>query len=107
MIDTSSRFSVFWGTALRGGVGYALGYTGLGVGASRFGASVMLDLLDGIDSEATRSKFVPTKPVPFPPEPLRIPGSQATRWSLNREDQTGKRNLWLRMLDRVGMGFDS
>jgi glycine/D-amino acid oxidase-like deaminating enzyme len=107
VIDTSSRFSVFWGTALRGRVGYALGYTGLGVGASRFGASVMLDLLDGIDSEATRTKFVRTKPVPFPPEPFRFLGIQATRWSLNREDQTGKRNLWLRTLDRLGMGFDS
>ena len=44
-IDTCSRFSAFWGTAQGGRAAYAVGYTGLGVGASRFGAKVMLDLL--------------------------------------------------------------
>ena len=43
MIDTCSRFCQFWGTALDGRVSYALGYTGLGVAASRFGARVALD----------------------------------------------------------------
>ena len=46
-IDTCSRFSVFFGRALGGRAVYALGYTGLGVCASRFGARVGLDLLDG------------------------------------------------------------
>ena len=46
-IDTCTRFCAFFGTAYGGRVAYALGYTGLGVGASRFGADVMLDLLDG------------------------------------------------------------
>lgn len=107
VIDTSTRFTVFWGRAMDDRVGYALGYTGLGVGASRFGASVMLDLLDGVNSEATRTRFVRSKPLPFPPEPFRFLGIQATRWSLNQEDETGRRNLWLRALDRLGMGFDS
>ncbi len=107
VIDTSTRFTVFWGTAMKGRVGYALGYTGLGVGASRFGAAVMLDLLDGRQSVATRTDFVRSKPLPFPPEPLRFLGIQATRWSLDREDKTGRRNLWLRGLDRMGLGFDS
>ena len=44
-IDTCSRFSAFFGTAHAGRVAYAAGYTGLGVGATRFGAEVMLDLL--------------------------------------------------------------
>ena len=70
-IDTCSRFSVFFGTAHGGRVAYAAGYTGLGVGASRFGARVALDLLDGRDTEATRLRYVRRKPVPFPPEPLR------------------------------------
>jgi glycine/D-amino acid oxidase-like deaminating enzyme len=39
-IDTCSRFSVFFGTAHRGRVAYAVGYTGLGVAATRFGARV-------------------------------------------------------------------
>lgn len=107
VIDTSSRFSVFWGRAMGGRVGYALGYTGLGVAASRFGASVMLDLLHGRRSVATGTQFVQTRPLPFPPEPFRFAGIQATRWSLDREDRTGKRNLWLRGLDKMGLGFDS
>jgi glycine/D-amino acid oxidase-like deaminating enzyme len=48
VIDTSTRFCAFFGLAQRGRVAYALGFTGLGVGASRFAADVMLDLLDGV-----------------------------------------------------------
>jgi glycine/D-amino acid oxidase-like deaminating enzyme len=107
-IDTCSRFCAFFGTAHRGRVAYALGYTGLGVGASRFGARVMLDLLGGSPTELTELAMVRSKPVPFPPEPLAYLGVQATRWSLARADRhDGRRNLWLRALDVAGMGFDS
>jgi glycine/D-amino acid oxidase-like deaminating enzyme len=106
-IDTCTRFSVFWGTALSKRVGYAMGYTGLGAAAARFGGEVMLDLLDGNRTKATSLRFVQKKPLPFPPEPFRFLGIQATRWALRREDRTGKRNLWLRLLDRLGLGFDS
>jgi glycine/D-amino acid oxidase-like deaminating enzyme len=108
VIDTCSRFCAFFGTAKGGRLGYAAGYTGLGVGASRFGARVLLDLLDGQPTELTELEMVRTKPVPFPPEPLRSAGVQLTRWSLARADQHGgRRNLWLRALDRAGLGFDS
>jgi glycine/D-amino acid oxidase-like deaminating enzyme len=106
-IDTCTRFSVFWGNAMSGRVSYALGYTGLGAAAARFGGQVMLDLLDGHRSPAASLGFVKKKPLPFPPEPFRFLGIQATRWSLQREDRTGRRNLWLRLLDRLGLGFDS
>jgi len=106
-IDTCTRFSVFWGKALSGRVAYAAGYTGLGVAAARFGGEVMLDLLDGRKTRATQLDFVRRKPIPFPPEPFRFIGIQATRYSLGVEDRTGKRNLWLRLLDRLGLGFDS
>lgn len=56
-IDTCSRFSAFFGTAHRGRVAYATGYTGLGLAASRFGAQVALDLLDGRETEATRLRY--------------------------------------------------
>ena len=96
------------GTALAGKVAYVLGYTGLGVGASRFGADVMLDLLAGQPTERTELDFVRRRPLPFPPEPLAYVGIQATRWSLARADRReGRRNLWLRTLDRAGLGFDS
>ena len=107
-IDTCSRFSVFFGTALTGLVAYALGYTGLGVGASRFGARVGLDLLDGRASEATALAMVRRRPVPFPPEPLRTGVIQLTRNRLAAADRDdGRRGLWLRTLDRLGLGFDS
>jgi glycine/D-amino acid oxidase-like deaminating enzyme len=107
-IDTCSRFCAFYGTAHRGRVAYALGYTGLGVGATRFGARVMLDLLSGERTELTELELVRSKPVPFPPEPFAYLGVQATRWSLDRADQrSGRRNLWLRALDAAGLGFDS
>ena len=77
-------------------------------GSARFGAEVMLDLLDGRRTERTSLDFVRKRPLPFPPEPIRFAGIQATRWSLDRADRNGgRRNLWLRMLDRLGLGFDS
>jgi len=107
-IDTCSRFSVFFGTAHRGRVAYAVGYTGLGVVSARFGARVGLDLLDGRDTEATRLRYVRSKPVPFPPEPLRSGVIQLTRNRLDAADRNaGRRGLWLRTLDRLGLGFDS
>jgi len=106
-IDTCSRISVFWGSAYDGKVAYAIGYTGLGVASSRFGGVVLLDMLDDVKSPARETDFVSSKPIPFPPEPFRFLGIQLTRWSLHREDRTGKRNLWLRLLDRVGLGFDT
>ena len=108
VIDTCTRFAAFYGTAYGGRVAYALGYTGLGVAATRFGAEVALDLLADVETERTRLAMVREKPLPFPPEPLRSVGVQLTRWSLARADaRGGRRNLWLRTLDRAGLGFDS
>jgi glycine/D-amino acid oxidase-like deaminating enzyme len=108
VIDTCSRFCAFFGTAHGGRLSYVAGYTGLGVGASRFGGNVVLDLLAGQPTERTELEMVRTKPIPFPPEPLRAAGIGLTRWSLARSDRNdGHRNLWLRALDRAGLGFDS
>ena len=107
-IDTSSRFSVFFGRAFGGKLSYATGYTGLGVAAARFGGRTALDLLDGRDTEATRLRYVRKKPVPFPPEPLRYAVVQYTRHQLAAADRNqGRRGPWLRLLDRLGLGFDS
>jgi len=107
-IDTCSRFSVFFGKALAGRAVYALGYTGLGVGASRFGARTALELLDGLESEVTQLRLVKSRPLPFPPEPLRSGVIQLTRNRLAAADRdAGRRGLWLRTLDRAGLGFDS
>ncbi len=107
-IDTNTRFCAHWGTAHGGRVAYVNGFTGLGVGATRFAADVCLDLLDGNPTARTELEMVRRKPLPFPPEPLASAGIQATRWSLDRADHSaGRRNLLLRTLDRLGLGFDS
>jgi glycine/D-amino acid oxidase-like deaminating enzyme len=107
-IDLCGRFCAFFGTAHRGQVAYAAGFTGLGVGASRFGAQVMLDLLSGVQTERTATRMVRSKPPPFPPEPFAWLGVQATRASIKAADRNqGRRNLWLRTLDKLGLGFDS
>jgi glycine/D-amino acid oxidase-like deaminating enzyme len=108
VIDTCTRFCAFFGTAHGGRLAYAAGYTGLGVGATRFGARVLLDLLGGEPTELTELELVRTRPLPFPPEPLRAAGIALTTRSLARADgRDGRRNLWLRALDRAGLGFDS
>jgi glycine/D-amino acid oxidase-like deaminating enzyme len=106
-IDSSSRYCAMFGTAMSGRLAYAVGFTGSGVGASRFGARVALDLVEGKETERTSLRMVRSKPVPFPPEPLRYAGIRVTQHALDREDRTGKRGPWLRTLDRFGMGFAS
>jgi glycine/D-amino acid oxidase-like deaminating enzyme len=107
IIDSTSRFTPAIGTAMKGQVAYAVGYTGLGTASSRFGALAMLDLLAKRSTEITNLTIVKRKPFPFPPEPLRYPLVQFTRNQLAREDRTGKRGLWLSTLDRFGLGFNS
>ena len=107
-IDTCTRFFAFHGTALDGRVAYVQGFTGLGVAATRFGAQVMLDQLDGQQTARTSLGLVRRRPLPFPPEPFAYVGIQLTRAALAAADRSeGHRNLWLRVLDRLGLGFDS
>jgi glycine/D-amino acid oxidase-like deaminating enzyme len=108
VIDTSTRFSVGFGTAFDGRVAYAVGYTGLGVGATRFGARACLDLLYHPDSELLGLSLVRKGLLPFPPEPVRTVGIQLTRRAIDRADRDqGRRGPWLRLLDALGLGFDS
>lgn len=107
-IDTSTQFTAFFGTARDRRVAYAAGFTGLGVGSTRFAGEVMLDLLDGVSNERTELEMVRKRPLPFPPEPAASIGINATRWSLDRADHNGgRRNLLLKTLDALGLGFDS
>ena len=107
-IDTSSRFTVTFGQALGGRLTYALGYTGLGVGASRWAAGVVRDFILRPDSDLLRLDFVRSRPFPFPPEPLRSVAVNLVRRELDRADRNdGRRGLLLRALDAIGIGFDS
>ena len=107
-IDSTTRFTAAYGTARGGRVAYAVGHTGLGVGASRFSADVALDLLNGEPTSRTRYDIARRRPMPVPPEPFRNPIIQFTRRSILAADANqGRRNLWLRTLDRFGLGFNS
>ena len=107
-IDASTQFCAFHGLARQSRVAYSAGFTGLGVTATRFAAEVMLDRLSGEQTPRARLQMVRKKPLPFPPEPLAKAGIEATKWSLDRADhREGQRNLLLRTLDRLGLGFDS
>lgn len=46
-------------------------------------------------------------PISFPPEPLRTLAVSATKRSLIGEDCSGRRYAWLRLLDRLGIDFDT
>ncbi|MGJ0204133.1 FAD-dependent oxidoreductase [Leucobacter sp. gxy201] len=108
MIDTCSRFFSFFTRAYHGQVVSVLGFTGLGVAATRFAGDVMLDLLNGVDNERTRSKLVRSQPIPFPPEPFVWPAITFTSLMMARADRRGgKQGLWLWLLGKLKMGFDS
>jgi glycine/D-amino acid oxidase-like deaminating enzyme len=107
-IDTTSRFTVTFGQTLGGRLTYTLGYTGLGVGASRWAGGVVRDFILRPDEDRLRLRLVTSSPIPFPPEPLRYAAVQAVRHELNRADRNeGRRGLLLRTLDELGVGFDS
>ncbi|WP_107503846.1 NAD(P)/FAD-dependent oxidoreductase [Arthrobacter sp. ERGS1:01] len=107
-IDTCSRFFSFFDLAYNGKVAYCAGFTGLGVGASRFGGRVMLDLLSGKITEITELEMVRKKPLPFPPEPAAWIGVQLMTGALAQADRReGERGLLLKTMDAIGMGFDS
>ena len=107
VIDSCSRFSVTFGSAFGGRLAYSAGYTGLGVGATRFGAMTCLDLVDALETERTALRMVREKSLPFPPEPVRWLGIQATIRAYDRQDRTGRTGPWLHLLDRIGLGFQS
>ena len=109
VIDTSTRFCALFGTAHRGPDGvrdrlHRPRRRGLPVRRRR-------------DARPARRRGRPSAPgcemvrTPAAAVPARAasPGSASrlTRWSLAREDATGRRNPWLRLLDRLGLGFDS
>jgi glycine/D-amino acid oxidase-like deaminating enzyme len=107
-IDTTSRFTVTFGRTMGGRVTYALGYTGLGVGASRWAGGVVRDLILRPEEERLRLRLVTSPPIPFPPEPIRSAVVATVRRELDRADRSeGRRGLILRTLDAVGIGFDS
>jgi glycine/D-amino acid oxidase-like deaminating enzyme len=106
IIASTTRFCLAPGAAYGGRVAWSIGYTGQGVSATRFGARVGLELLGYDPSELLALALVRKKSRAWPPEPLRWLGVTLTRKEMERADRNGgKRSLWLKLLDRVGLGF--
>ncbi len=106
IIGSSTRFCMAPGVAYGGKVAWSIGYTGLGVGATRFGARVGLELLGYDPSEILELQFVRKAAMAWPPEPFRWIGVTLTRKEMARADRNdGKRGLWLKLLDRLKLGF--
>jgi len=68
IIGSSTRFCMAPGVAFGGKVAWSIGYTGLGVGATRFGARVGLELLGYDPSEILEMQFVRKSAMAWPPE---------------------------------------
>ena len=106
IIATSTRFCMVPGTAHEGRLAWTVGYTGHGVGASRYGARVGIELLGYKPTDILKMKFVTSKPMPWVPEPFRWVGVRLTQLALLKADRNGgKRGLWLTFLDKLGLGF--
>jgi glycine/D-amino acid oxidase-like deaminating enzyme len=106
IIASSTRYCVVPGVAYDGRVSWAVGYTGLGVGASRFGARIGLELLGYQPSDILDLDFVRKKAMNWPPEPLRWFGVTMTRRGMMKADRNGGRlGPWMKLMDRLNLGF--
>lgn len=106
IIATSTRFCMVSQQAFNGRVAWTVGYTGLGVAASRFGARIAIELLGYQPSDILQMQFVKKKPMPWAPEPFRWFGVWYTQKALVKADTNdGKRGLWLKLLDSMNLGF--
>ncbi len=107
-IAVTSRFTPVFGAAFGGRLHYALGYTGLGVAATRLAGRVLSERVLDIPSPLARLAYVAKRPLPFPPEPLRSVVVGLTQRAITKADANdGRRGPWLRLLDRLGVGLDS
>jgi len=106
IIATSTRFCMVPGVAFGGRLAWSVGYTGHGVGASRFGARVAIEMLGFGPSDILKMQFIIRQALPWAPEPFRWLGVRLTQRALIKADRNnGKRGLWLKFLDRLGLGF--
>jgi glycine/D-amino acid oxidase-like deaminating enzyme len=106
IIATSTRFCMVPGVAHDGRLAWSVGYTGHGVAATRFGARIGIELLGYKPTDVIDMQFVRKKVLPWAPEPFRWIGVKFTQKALVRADKNGgKRGLWLKFLDSLGLGF--
>lgn len=106
-IASTTRLTPFFGTLEGGRVLYGLGYTGLGVANSRLAGRILAHMALEKPTELLDLAIVRMKPLPYPPEPLRSWAVGAVTRALRRADTGEKPSAWLRILDKLGIGFSS
>ena len=109
-IASTTRLTPFFGTAYNDTVLYALGYTGHGLGSTRVAAKILAHMALHKPSELLNLKLATTKPMPYPPEPLRSLAVNMVTGALRQVDRgqvSMPANLLLNLLDRLGIGFSS
>jgi glycine/D-amino acid oxidase-like deaminating enzyme len=96
---------VSFGTTLEGRAAWACGYTGSGLGRTRFGARAALALVGMGEPDLLELDLVRTLPRSWPPEPVRWLGIHATQLAMDSAARRGGRpGPWLRVLERLGIG---
>ena len=108
-IDTCSRFCVTFGRALGGKRRLRGRLHGARRRRDAASAPARRSTCSTAPTPSARgSSSCARGPLPFPPEPARWAVIQATRVALARADEHGgRRGPWLRLLDRLGLGFDT
>lgn len=102
-IDYCTRYSMFFQQLYGGKAVYVGGYTGFGVGGTRFGARIGVALLLGQDLPELKLDIVRKLPTWVPPEPFRWIGAQITLYVLKDVDTKGGwRRGWINLITRLG-----
>jgi glycine/D-amino acid oxidase-like deaminating enzyme len=106
-ICATTRFTPFFGSALRGRAFYGLGYTGHGLGTTHLAGQILAHMALGRESRLLDLQLVRKKPFPYPPEPFRTWAVRAVTRALRRVDAGHRPGLLLRLLDALGIGLSS
>ena len=102
-IGLTTRMAVHYQSYHNGDMVFAGGYSGFGVSATRFGARVGLDILDGKDTPERKLSFAKTLPGYIPGEPFRWLGFKITMYALDTMDAKGGwRVWWVKLVERLG-----
>jgi glycine/D-amino acid oxidase-like deaminating enzyme len=106
-ICATTRFTPFFGTAMRGRLHYGLGYTGHGLGTTHLAGKILAHRTLDRHSPLFDLSLVRKPPFPYPPEPLRSLAVAAVSRALRRVDAGGRPGPLLRILDAMGIGLSS
>ncbi|WP_246480266.1 NAD(P)/FAD-dependent oxidoreductase [Inhella gelatinilytica] len=102
-IDYCSRGSVFAKPYLGGKAVFVAGYTGFGIGASRFGARMGLNMLLDHPGPERQLDIACLSPTWIPPEPLRWLGARITFHAFDGADaEGGWKRAWIQAIKALG-----